>query len=162
MPRAFALTLLVVLLAAAPAAGRAPAEAPDPWATVNVCDTTERPNQMGIRGGMPGLGRHTSMYMRFRVQYRDPAGRWRLVRRGADSGWRRIAAARGGEHDAGWTFEFRPPAAGGAHVLRGVVTFEWRRGRRVVEHARELTEAGHPGTAGAVPEDFSAATCEIA
>jgi len=158
MRRAVIIVLLGALAAAAPAA----AQVPDPWATVNVCDTTEHPNQMGIRGDMPGLTRRTSMYMRFRVQYRDSRGRWRLLRTGADSGWRRVAAGRGGDHDAGWTFEFRPPASGGAYVLRGLVQFEWRRGRRVVERTREVTEAGHPGTAGAEPPDFSAATCEIA
>jgi hypothetical protein len=43
-----------------------------------------------------------------------------------------------------------------------MVSFEWRRGKRVVQHTRAFTEAGHPGTAGAEPPDFSAATCEIA
>lgn len=160
---AVALSSFAALLPAAPAAAHAPARTgPESWASVNVCDTTENPNRMGIRGAMPGLERPSSMYMRFRVQYRDAKGRWRLIRRGADSGWQRVAAGRGGEHDAGWTFEFRPPAAGGAHVLRGVVRFEWRRGRRVVGAARAITEGGHPGTAGADPEDFSAPTCEIA
>ena len=152
------LVLLGTLAATAPAA----AQVHDPWATVNVCDTTAHPNQMGIRGSMPGLGRRTSMYMRFRVQYRDTRGRWLLLRTGADSGWQRVATTRDGEHDAGWTFEFRPPASGGAYVLRGLVHFEWRRGRRVADRTREVTEAGHPGTAGAEPPDFSAATCEIA
>jgi hypothetical protein len=32
----------------------------------------------------------------------------------------------------------------------------------VVQHTRAFTEAGHPGTAGAEPADFSAETCEIA
>jgi hypothetical protein len=47
-------------------------------------------------------------------------------------------------------------------VLRGVVSFEWRRGKRVVERRRAFTEPEHPGTAGAEPADFSAETCEIA
>jgi len=163
MRHALGIALLLALLTAAPAGGYAPTSvSPDPWATVNVCDTTEHPNQMGIRGGMPGLARRTAMHMRFRVQFRDRSGRWRLIARGADSGRQRVAAGRRGEHDAGWTFEFMPPASGGAYVLRGVVVFEWRRGRRVLERVREVTEAGHPGTAGAEPEDFSAATCEIA
>jgi hypothetical protein len=156
---------LAAALAAAPAAsaeGPRRAAAPEVWATVNVCDTEAQPNQIGIRGGMDGLARRTRMYMRFRVQYQTFAGDWRTVKTGADSRWRRVAAARRGEHDAGWTFEFRPPATGGAHILRGVVKFEWRRGGRVVERDRAFTEAGHPGTAGADPADFSAATCAIA
>jgi hypothetical protein len=164
MRSALLIMLTAALLAALPAYGDSPRRgAPaEPWATVNVCDTLMRPNQIGIRGGMEGLARRTRMYMRFRVQYRTLDGRWRTVTSGADSRWRAVASGRRGEHDAGWTFEFKPPAAGGAHILRGVVTFEWRRHGRVIEHERRVTEEGHPGTAGADPLDFSAATCEIA
>ena len=47
-------------------------------------------------------------------------------------------------------------------MLRGVVSFEWRRGKRVLQRTRTFTTEGHPGTAGAEPSEFSAATCEIA
>src|SRR3954451_6966166 len=163
MRHAFPIILLIAVAATASAAGARPVrQAPEPWATVNVCDTTEHPNEMGIRGSIPGLERSTTMYMRFRVRYRDDQGDWRLVRQGADSGWQRVATGRGGERDSGWTVEFRPPKAGGAYVLRGLVRFEWRRGGRVVARDRALTRAGHPGTRGADPEDFSADTCQIA
>jgi hypothetical protein len=157
------LALLGLATAAAPATGQT-RPAPKVWATVNVCDTQEHPNQMGIRGSMSGLARSSRMFMRFRVQYQDEDGVWRMIKPGplSDSGWQRVATGRRGVHDAGWSFEFKPPASGGAHVLRGVVTFEWRRARRVVQHTRAFTEAGHPGTAGAEPPEFSAATCEIA
>jgi hypothetical protein len=158
----------LILLAAAVAAAALPAAAEtaprnaEPWATINVCDTQAHPNQLGIRGAMPGLARRTRMYMRFRVQYETLEGEWRMVGTGADSRWHKVANGRRGEHDAGWTFEFKPPATGGAHVLRGVVSFQWRRDGRVVERDRRITEEGHPGTAGADPEDFSAETCAIA
>ena len=163
--RLLLLTLLTAaVLAAIPAAGQTAARRPAPevWATVNFCDTADHPNRIGIRGNMAGLARRTAMYMRFRVQFRDMNGRWRTVPVAADSRWQRIAVGRRRHHDAGWTFEFKPPVAGGAHVLRGVVAFQWRRGGDVVERDRAFTEAGHPGTAGADPPDFSAATCEIA
>jgi hypothetical protein len=104
------------------------------------------------------------MYMRFRVQFQDSEGIWRTLKPGplTDSGWQRVATGRRAEHDFGWSFEFKPPASGGAHVLRGMVSFEWRRDKRVVQRTRAVTEAGHPDTAGAEPPDFSAATCEIA
>ena len=156
--------LAAVAAAAAPAASAAQRPVPEVWATVNVCDTLNHPNQMGIRGSMAGLQRSSRMYMRFRVQYQDAKGRWRAVKAGAlaDSSWVRVATGKRGEHDAGWSFSFKPPVSGGAHVLRGVVAFEWRRGRRVVQHTRAFTEEGHPGTAGAEPPEFSSATCEIA
>jgi hypothetical protein len=61
----------------------------------------------------------------------------------------------------GRTFTIRPPAGGGVFVLRGVAIFEWRRGDSVVRRARRLTRGGHPGTAGADPAGYSAATCTI-
>ena len=111
--------LFMVLLFPAPA-GASELVAP-PWATVNVCDTGEAPNQIGIRGAMAGLDRRARLFMRFRVQYRDPDDRWRLVRAGADSGWRRVASGRRATYDYGWSFTFKPPSSGGAHVLRGLV-----------------------------------------
>jgi hypothetical protein len=158
MRRTILIVILAAVLAATPAHAR---EESGPWATVNVCDTSEHANQIGIRGSMPGLKRTTRMTMRFRVQYFDD-GHWRLVTSGADSGHRRVTVARRGRHDAGWTFEFKPPAVGGAIELRGVVTFQWKRGGRVVRRQRETTEAGHPGTVGADPPGYSAATCAIA
>jgi hypothetical protein len=156
-----ALITIALIALVAPATADA---APETWATVNVCDTQMRPNQIGIRGSMAGLARSSRMYMRFRVQFQDSEGIWRTLKRGplTDSGWQRVATGRREEHDFGWSFEFKPPASGGAHVLRGMVSFEWRRDKRVVQHARAFTEAGHPDTAGAEPPDFSAATCEIA
>ena len=158
MRRTIFIVILAVLLAAAPARAE---EADGPWATVNVCDTLEHPNEIGIRGSMSGLKRRTRMSMRFRVQYRDE-GHWRFIRSGADSGFQPVAVAKGERHDAGWTFEFKPPETGGAYELRGVVHFLWKRGSKTVRRDRRVTTEGHPGTAGADPADFSAATCAIA
>jgi len=164
MRRALIIFALIALVAPRAADADAARRAPVVWATVNVCDTQTRPNQMGIRGSMTGLARSSRMYMRFRVQFQNRNGQWQTIKASplSDSGWVRVATGRRGEHNAGWSFEFKPPASGGAHVLRGVVSFEWRRARRVLQHARAFTEAGHPGTAGAEPADFSAETCEIA
>ena len=159
MRRSLLLSLLLLALVVVPA----DAGARTLWATVNVCDTGEAPNQIGIRGAMPGLARSTRMSMRFRVQFKDSDGKWRPISSGADSGWQPVATARRGIHDAGWTFEFEPPpAASGAYVLRGVVQFQWRRSGHAVKRDRKTTQAGHPGTAGADPDDYSAATCAIA
>jgi hypothetical protein len=162
MRATIAILIAAAALALVPAGGSASAPR-HPWATVNLCDTDEHPDEIGIRGDMPGLARRSRMYMRFRVQYRTLSGSWRVVPgTAADSGWTRVAAGRRGHHDAGWTFDFLPPRAGGAHVLRGLVTYQWRRGHKVVRRDRRVTEAGHPGTAGSDPTDFSADSCEIA
>lgn len=159
------LIALVVLIVAAPATAGARTRTPPPhWATVNVCDTLEHPNEMGIRGSMNGMTRRTAMYMRFRVQYRRENGRWRRLNSGplTDSGWIRVAAGRKGSHDSGWSFRFQPPESGGAHVLRGLVQFQWRRGTKVLVRERATTASDHESTLGADPDDFSAAMCEIA
>ena len=149
------LTTLVLLVAAAPSAGAAE---PDLWATVNVCDTTAHPDEIGIRSSMPARAAGAGMYMRFRVQYRDAAQRrWRHVS-GADSGWRRVGRGRGRAIESGWSFQV---AGGGTQLLRGVAHFQWRRNARVVARARQVTTGGHHSTAGADPRDFSAATCRI-
>jgi len=158
--RWIALTLVALLAAVAPAAAAAVDGASDRdlWATVNVCNTATHPREIGIRGSMPALGRRAGMYMRFRAQYRDPVtGRWRYVR-GADSGWRRAGTERTRTLESGWSFELDRK---GQTILRGVVRYEWRRAGRVLRSARRATEGGHRSTAGADPEDFSAATCRI-
>jgi hypothetical protein len=122
------------------------------WATVNVCDTADHPDEIGIRAAMPARRRTTEL-LRFRVQYRDLSdGRWRPVR-GADSGW---VPRRG--RGTGWSFEV---AGEGTQILRGVVLYRWVRHGHIVRRARRVTEGGHPSTTGADPEDFSAATCRI-
>jgi hypothetical protein len=161
------LPLAVLVLAVAPlvpAARPATARAgiARAWATVNVCDTGERPDTIGIRGWMPGLRRKATMLMRFRVQYRDRTGRWRTMRGDrADSGWVRMGSRSGGEMDAGWSFRIEPPSGGASFVLRGRVIFWWRRGGETLRRQRAITEAGHGGTQGSDPPGYSAATCTI-
>jgi hypothetical protein len=150
----FALILALVMgLAAAPARG---ADA-DLWATVNVCDTAEHPDEIGIRASMPGGKARTRLLMRFRVQYRDLTdGRWRAVQ-DADSRWRRIGRGRKAR-EYGWDFMV---AGEGTRILRGVVRYRWVRRGRILRRERRVTEGGHRSTTGADPEDFSAATCRV-
>ena len=147
----------VAALAAPGAAAARPAEADRLWATVNVCDTSKHPNEVGIRASMPGAPRGTGRRMRFRVQWRD-GDRWRYVT-GADSGWRVLKRAGGRAIESGWSFEFERPAK--TLVFRGVVRFRWLRDGRVVARAVEITESGHRSTAGSDPVGYSAATCSI-
>jgi hypothetical protein len=137
------------------ATSAAPARAADGklWATVNVCDTAAHPNEVGIRAALPLRGSRTAR-LRYRVQYRDLSdGRWRWVR-AADSGWRKV----GHTSESGWSFEV---AGEGTQILRGVVSYRWKRNGKIARRARRVTEAAHHSTAGADPKDFSAATCRI-
>jgi hypothetical protein len=163
-----AASLLVAASAAVPAtADERPAPTIDRsrllWATVNVCDTPTHPDTVGIRGSMPGSGlRQERMFMRFQVQYmRSSDGRWHNIGRSGDSGFVPVGSARLRVRQAGRNFVLRPPPAGGAWLVRGAVTFEWRRDGEVVRRARKRTTAGHPRHTGADPPGFSSATCEI-
>ncbi len=134
----------------------------DLWATVNVCDTPDHPNTVGIRGSMPGSGvKDERMYMRFQLQYfRASDKRWHNIGVGGDSGFMSVGSARYMVRQAGRNFTVRPPRTG-SFILRGAVTFEWRKDGEVVRRARKRTRSGHPGTKGADPAKFSAATCEV-
>ena len=129
------------------------------WATVNACDTPQRPNAAGIRVSMPARG-GMAQWIRTRIQYFNSQDRtWRLLPAGGDAGWDRI-----GNGDktvqSGWTFTFETPSPGHRIVVRGLVDFQWRRGNRVIYKARKLTEAGHADTSDVLLPD-SRASCEI-
>jgi hypothetical protein len=150
--------LAAALIAGALVAPAAAQASPNLWATVNVCDTSKHPNEIGVRASMPGAPRGAARRMRFRIQYRD-GDRWHYVT-GADSGWRKLSRAHGRPIEAGWSFEFPPPDA--PITFRGVVRYRWLKHGRVVGRAVEITEAGHRSTTGADPPDYSAASCSIA
>ena len=130
------------------------------WATVNVCGAADQPNTIGIRGSMPGDGhRKDAMFMRFRVQFLDRVTQqWVDVGRTADSGFVSVGSA-GSARQAGRSFQFLPTSTG--FTLRGAVTFQWRRGGRVVHLTSRASSADHISVAGADPAGFSAATCAL-
>lgn len=133
------------------------------WATVNRCLTSSDRYAVGIRASMPGVGDpRQRMYMRFQLQYFDAAAkRWKSMGGVADSGFILVGNAGFKRRESGNSFGISAPPSGSAWRLRGVVTFEWRRGKKVVERVRERTVAGHPGTRGSSPKGFSAAECTI-
>lgn len=167
------LAVLTALTLALLAAASAPADAAKPkrgfplsskllWATVNICDTEGHPDGIGIRGSMPGSGfRDEIMWMRFTVQYRKPSdGKWHNVGATGTSEWIEAGKATFRRREAGSTFTIEPPPSG-SYTLRGVVSFEWRRGGEVVRRARKSTTGGHRRAAQSEPKGFSAATCVL-
>ncbi len=132
------------------------------WATVDVCDPPDQKDTIGVRGSMPGDGAASeTMFMRFRIQYRNAkSGQW-LTISSADSGYVNVKSARYRVREAGTSFVFRPAPGQPAYRLRGLVLFQWRRGRTVVRSATRYTSAGHTSGAGADPKNYSATTCII-
>jgi len=133
------------------------------WATVDVCDPHDQTDTIGIRGSMPGDGSTgETMFMRFRVQYRDATtGQWLDISAHADSGYVNVGSARYRVREAGRSFVFLPGPHTPAYRLRGVVIFQWRHGTTVVRSATRDTQAGHVSAAGADPKNYSASTCVI-
>jgi hypothetical protein len=131
------------------------------WATIDVCGPTDQRKTVGIRGSMPGDGRsHDKMYMSFRLQYMNASKQWADLTSGASSGF--VAVGGGGSaRQGGTSFELQPVPGQPAATLRGVVDFQWRHGKTIVQSAAEPTSAGHTSLAGADPANFSAATCVI-
>ncbi len=159
----------MVALAAPQLAGAASAQhpghtiyqSPSLWSTVDICNTGAHPRTIGVRGSMPGSGVASErMFMRFQVQYRTAAGVWTYIGKGADSGFIAVGAATFKARETGRSFKVAPKA-GTAFLLRGVVSFAWRRGSRVVRHAQKATSAGHRTGAGADPKGYSAASCTL-
>jgi hypothetical protein len=147
---------------AAPAAkaatgGHSLLQSRDLWATIDICNAPDQPNFVGIRGSMPGDGRQRDkMYMRFRLQYMNArTNRWvDLVN--AASGFLAAGSAKATRQN-GVSFQLTPTKP--AFTLRGVVSFQWRRGANVVASVSRPTTAGRQSLAGADPAGFSAATC---
>src|SRR3954454_21645041 len=168
MTRAIPVALLTALLAAVPASAaqhrpHSIYQSPLLWATVNVCDTPNHPDTVGIRGSIPGSGvRGETMFMRFQAQFFSRSEkRWHNILEGADSGWVAAGSARYRARQAGWSFRFTPPTDGSSHLLRGAGTYEWRQGSKLVRRARKRTTSGHRSAAAADPPNYSAATCEV-
>jgi hypothetical protein len=131
------------------------------WATIDVCNPPDQRFTIGVRGSMPSDGAaHDTMFMRFRLQHTEAAShRWVDVEHAA-SNYLPMGSSRTGA-EAGRSFTLVRPT-GAAFVLRGVVSFQWRRGAKVLETISRPTRAGHVSQTGADPADFSAATCRIA
>jgi hypothetical protein len=157
------LPLVAVLAVAAPAQAQERQKRPRLlWATVNICDSEQSPDTLGVRASIPGSGRRTErMYMRFRAQwFSEQDDRWRDFRaRGFDSGWVSVGSARFRARQSGWSFPLRLDP-GQRFTLRAVVRFEWRRGRRVVRREVRRTRSGHR-TDMSEPRGYSAASCVI-
>ncbi len=144
------------------AAERKLLQSPQLWATIDVCNPSDQPNTVGVRGSMPGDEQSKDeMYMRFRLQYLDSSTKlWVDLADGADSGYVAVGAAKSARQ-TGRSFQLVPVAGKPAVTLRGVVSFQWRHGTSVEYTVSRPTTAGHDSLAGADPKGFSAAECSL-
>jgi hypothetical protein len=142
------------------------------WATVNICDTFEYPDGVGIRASMPGNGSRQRMYMRFSAQWWSGLQQAWLDVPGGTSRWIHAGSARYASRQVGWTFDFQTPPMGRAYILRGTVEFHWRALRRtrgarraswkLASHTTLLTRSNVRGVHGGDPPGTSKAMCMVA
>jgi hypothetical protein len=122
------------------------------WATVNIC----KDNALGIRGQMPTLGFGASLSMEIQVQYWAGAKMRFQLHPSA-----KVSVALGTPahdvHQGGATFPFGPHAG----LLRGYVTFVWKRGGKVLGRTHRATSAGHHDADGGDPPGYSAPGCTL-
>ena len=132
------------------------------WSTIDVCNASDLPNTIGVRGSMPGDGQaHDAMYMRFRLQYMNATSKaWVDLAKGAASGFVNVGTG-ASPRQGGRSFQLGPATGQPAFAMRGVVSFQWRRHATILETVSRPTSAGRQSLAGADPAGFSAATCLI-
>ena len=157
--------------AATPSIARPSASAPvevktlrasrDLWATINVCSPTDQPNTVGIRGSMPSDGHaKDSMYMSFRLQHENASKQW-VDLSGANARTGYLLVGHAAIRQGGASFQLVPIAGNPAMMLRGVVSYEWRRGKTVLATLSRPTSAPRKSLASADPAGYSAASCVI-
>ena len=130
--------LVVAALAAAAATASAQSGAGPMWASVNICNGT----QAGMRASMAGDGSDAEMQVRFTAQYYNhEQDAWLSVAGAATSPWLPAGSARYEWGQAGWTFNFNPPAPGTSFVIRGLAEMQWVKGGQLVRSASQVTSA---------------------
>ncbi len=130
------------------------------WATIDVCNPLDQPDTVGVRGSMPGDGHKSDkMFMSFRLQYLNAGNQWVDLASAVPA----FGAVGGGAavREGGSSFQLVPVVGKPATKLRGVVSFQWRRGGKVMLSAARPTNGGHQSVTGADPAGFSAPTCLI-
>jgi hypothetical protein len=125
------------------------------WATINICNPRHHRHELGIRAQIPSLGFSARMYVTFEVAFR-PTGASAFTPLPASAHTVFVANRARALEQAGETYSFQPPA-----VLSGIVTFQWRRGGRVLGRVTRRTTAHHHHADFGDPPGYSAAICTI-
>ena len=134
------------------------------WATVNICNTRRHPYVVGFRVQMPGLGFGTYLSADVRIQYWSGATTgFQAVPSGSGSLGSVVSLGRAttGTHQSGVTFVIKRPPSGVRYLFRGVATFKWKLGSKVLGSTTRTTGRGYQHVDYGDPAGYSAATCTI-
>ena len=126
------------------------------WATVNVCTTNHHHGQLGIRGQMPSLGFASDMYMTFEVTYKASSGtHFKPLR--ATRATVSVGHAAHKVLQVGRTYPFQTSPT----LLAGRVTFDWRRGGKLLGRTSRRTTGRHSSVDFSDPPGFSQPFCRL-
>jgi len=134
------------------------------WATVNICNTRRHPYVLGFRVQMPGLGFGADLYADVRVEYWSASTKhFQSVPSGSGSLGALVSLGRAttGTHQSGVTFRIKRPPSGVRYLFRGVATFKWKLGGRVLGSTTRKTGRGYQHVDYGDPAGYSAGTCAI-
>lgn len=160
MSRVFAISAAVACcaLAVGPAAADQARTPRGLWATINICDTPDHPNEIGVRASMPGDAQHSRMYMRFADEYYSPSKQaWLTVQR---TRWYFVGSGIYARRESGRSFDLQPDP-GMSYTMRGAVDFRWTLHGHTIRTWHLVTHRGHHRTLDADPPGYSASICTI-
>jgi hypothetical protein len=126
------------------------------WATVNICDTRQHPDIIGVRGQMPGLGFPSWMSMDVQVNYWSKKKRRFLPSPGA-SELVRLGRSSTLLQQGGATMQFLNYHG----YLNATIQFIWRRSGRLLGETTRRSTAGHQQADFGDPKHYSAKQCKI-
>jgi hypothetical protein len=131
------------------------------WATIDVCSPSDQPDYVGVRGSMPGdKHSHDRMYMSFRLQVQTSTTQWTDLSSETNPSYVYVGPG-GSVRQDGQSFQLVPKTGMPASTLRGVVDYQWRRGKKILQSASRITTAGHKSVSGADPAGYSRTSCVI-
>lgn len=128
------------------------------WATINICDTPNNDNMIGIRASIPGDGQHSRMYMRFSDQYYSPSKQqWVTIQR---TRWYFVGSGIYARRESGRTFQVQL-SPGQSYTIRGLVDYRWTLHGHTIRRWQLVTRRGHHHTLDADPPGYSASICRV-
>lgn len=128
------------------------------WATVNICDSRQYHNDLGVRGQMPTLGFSASLYMVIQVNYWSKVQhRFLPIQSNLATTRLSLGNSSAGLEQDGAVFPF----AAHTGLLNATFTFIWTRGGEVIGQTVRSTTPGHTDADHGSPPHYSAGQCRI-
>ena len=125
------------------------------WATLNICNSKQYPETIGVRGQMPSLGFAAWLSMNIQLNYYSTASRQFVLLPGGTH-TTRLGRSSTKLQQGGATWTFNSPV-----LLNASIQFVWRRDGKLLGETTETTTSGHPSAEFGSPAHYSAKQCQL-